>query len=357
MSITAETRRTGHTDIRSGSWVDRLLPAPLRPYARLARLDRPIGTWLLLFPCWWSIALATPTGQWPDPGLMVLFAIGALVMRGAGCTVNDILDRRLDAQVERTAARPIPSGQVTVVQALLFLGLQLLAGLLVLIQLNSLSILLGVASLALVFTYPLMKRITWWPQAFLGLTFNWGAIMGWTAVAGSLDAAPLLLYAGCILWTLGYDTIYAHQDKEDDARIGVKSTALLFGGNSRRWVGWFYAGAFCLWLAALLLRGEAWVMVVPLLAAAVLLAMQVRNWNPDDPADSLATFKASRYVGWALLLAIVAGMAAQPRPVPTVTAPSGKHPATVPGGGGPAKDGPASRPAPPPYTPVNAVRY
>nr|WP_225889740.1 4-hydroxybenzoate octaprenyltransferase [Indioceanicola profundi] len=303
---------TGHTDIRAGNWVDRWLPAALTPYARLARLDRPIGTWLLLFPCWWSIALATPAGQWPDLYLMALFAIGAVVMRGAGCTVNDILDRKLDAQVERTAVRPIPSGQVSVRQALLFLAAQLLAGLLVLVQLNWLSIGLGIASLALVFSYPLMKRITWWPQAFLGLTFNWGALMGWTAVAGALDAPALLLYAGCILWTLGYDTIYAHQDKEDDARIGIKSTALLFGGRSRQWVSAFYAGAFMLWAVAVVPLGDQWAMTLPLLITGLLLATQVRGWEPDDPADSLATFKAARFVGWALLLAIVAGVASQP---------------------------------------------
>lgn len=345
-SVDGESR-SGHTDIRTGTWVDRWLPAGLRPYARLARLDRPIGTWLLLFPGWWAIALATPAGQTPDLRLMALFAIGALVMRGAGCTVNDILDRKLDAQVERTAVRPIPSGQVTVRQALVFLVAQLLAGFLVLIQLNWLSIWLGVASLALVFSYPLMKRITWWPQAFLGLTFNWGAIMGWTAVTGSLDAPALLLYAGCILWTLGYDTIYAHQDKEDDARIGIKSTALLFGDRSRRWVSVFYAGAFILWAAAVAPLGHQWAMALPLLITGILLAGQVRGWDPDDPADSLATFKASRFVGWALLLAIVAGIAAQP---PVVTGTSGY-------GGGipvePLRDRHAPRMSPP----FELIRY
>lgn len=304
----------GFTDIRGDSWVDRLLPAAARPYARLARLDRPIGTWLLLFPGWWSIALAAPSGGWPDLWLMTLFAIGAVVMRGAGCTVNDILDRDLDALVERTRVRPIPSGQVTLRQAIGFLILQLLLGFLVLIQLNWLSIWLGVASLVLVGTYPLMKRITWWPQAFLGLTFNWGALMGWTAATGSLDAPALWMYAGCILWTLGYDTIYAHQDKEDDARVGIKSTALLFGAASRRWVGWFYLGAFILWCGAVRQVGDPMAMAVPLLAVGGLLLFQTRGWSPDDPADSLATFKASRFVGWALLLAIVVGVAVKPPP-------------------------------------------
>ncbi len=334
--------RAGHTDIQDGTWVDRWLPSAARPYARLARLDRPIGTWLLLFPGWWAIALAAPPGQWPDLWLMALFAVGAVVMRGAGCTVNDILDRDLDAQVERTRVRPIPSGQVTTRQALAFLVVQLLLGFLVLIQLNWLSIWLGVASLLLVGTYPLMKRITWWPQAFLGLTFNWGALMGWTAVTGSLDAPALLLYAGCILWTLGYDTIYAHQDKEDDARVGIRSTALLFGDRSRHWVGLFYAGAFVLWCLAVIPRGDSAVMSLPMLAVAGLLLFQLRGWDQDDPADSLATFKASRFVGWALLLAIIAGVA------------SLQPPATqAPGGGGGVSAPPQHHAPYHPYTLIN----
>lgn len=346
--MTSTDLPTGHTDIRDGTWVDRWLPAAARPYARLARLDRPIGTWLLLFPGWWAIALATPPGQWPDLRLMALFAIGAVVMRGAGCTVNDILDRDLDARVERTRVRPIPSGQVTTRQALAFLVAQLLLGFLVLIQLNWLSIWLGVASLLLVGAYPLMKRITWWPQAFLGLTFNWGALMGWTAVTGGLDVPALLLYAGCILWTLGYDTIYAHQDKEDDARVGIRSTALLFGPASRRWVGLFYAGAFLVWCFAVLPVGHAAAMAVPLLAVAGLLLSQLRGWDPDDPADSLATFRASRFVGWALLLAIIAGTVAAP-PV-TGGGASGAGGGGGIGGGGPGTGAPAPHHAPHPYS-------
>ncbi|MFC7334291.1 4-hydroxybenzoate octaprenyltransferase [Rhodocista pekingensis] len=338
----------GHTDIRVGNWVDRWLPAAWRPYARLARLDRPIGTWLLLFPGWWAIAMAAPPGHWPDLWLMTLFAVGAVVMRGAGCTVNDLLDRDLDARVERTRVRPIPSGDVTVAQAVGFLVFQLLLGFLVLIQLNWLSIWLGVASLALVGAYPLMKRITWWPQAFLGLTFNWGAIMGWTAVRGSLDWPPLVLYAGGILWTLGYDTIYAHQDKEDDARVGIKSTARLFGAASKRYVSLFLAGAFVLWCAALLPLGHGAAMTVPLLATAALLVVQVRSWDPDDPADSLAAFKATRFVGWALLIGIVAGIAAQPREIAV----------TGGGGGGGIDDGYRhGYPRPqPPYQLINEIR-
>ncbi|WP_240002597.1 4-hydroxybenzoate octaprenyltransferase [Oleisolibacter albus] len=334
--------RLGHTDIRQGSWVDRWLPRAWRPYALLARLDRPIGTWLLLFPCWWSIALAAPAGHWPDLRLMALFALGAVVMRGAGCTVNDILDRKLDAQVERTRVRPIPSGAVTTTQALAFLLAQLLVGLMILLQLNPVSIVLGAASLLLVFTYPLMKRITWWPQAFLGLTFNWGALLGWAAVRGSVELPALLLYAGGILWTLGYDTIYAHQDKEDDARIGVRSTARLFGDSSKRWVGGFYVGAFLCWLAAVEPVGMLGTMLVPLAVTAALLITQVRGWDPDDPADSLSMFKASRFVGWALLIAIVAGTAAKPAPVTA-------------GGGGPGDMREQQRPYAPTYRPLQLV--
>jgi 4-hydroxybenzoate polyprenyltransferase len=224
------------SDIRTGDWVARRLPGWAEPYARLARIDRPIGTWLLLFPAWWGIALAAPVQPepgWPDPVLLLLFALGALVMRGAGCTLNDIADRDFDARVARTRLRPLPSGRITVFQALVFLAAQLAIGAAVLFSLNNLSILLGLAVLALIGTYPFMKRITWWPQLFLGLNFNWGALIGWTAVTGALAAPPLLLYLGGVFWTLGYDTIYAHQDKEDDARIGVKSSALALGERTR----------------------------------------------------------------------------------------------------------------------------
>lgn len=304
----------GHTDIKAGDWIDRLLPAAWRPYARLARLDRPIGTWLLLLPGWWAIALAAPAGQWPDWWLMALFGIGAIVMRGAGCTINDMIDHKLDAKVERTRVRPIPSGQVSLFQAALFLGAQCLVGLAVLTQLNSFSILLGAASLVLVGLYPLMKRITWWPQAFLGLTFNWGALLGWAAVRGELAWPAVLLYAGGILWTLGYDTIYAHQDKADDALVGIKSTARLFGEKSRQWVGCFYAGALALWLAALGPVATSWAALVPLAVCAALMLMQVRGWDVDDPADSLSMFRAARFTGWALLAAIIAGTVALPQP-------------------------------------------
>src|SRR5258708_30612973 len=213
----------------TGNWVDTLAPTWLRPYLRLARLDRPIGSWLLLLPCWWSAALAAVAGQARAPNILhlILFFIGAFAMRGAGCTWNDIVDRDVDGAVERTRSRPIPSGQVSVAQAALFLVLQALIGFAVLITFNGFTIALGIASLAIVAVYPFMKRITYWPQIVLGLAFSWGALMGWSGAFGRLDLAPLLLYAGAISWVIGYDTIYAHHDREDDALLCLKTTALL----------------------------------------------------------------------------------------------------------------------------------
>lgn len=292
-------------DIPVGNWIDRWIPAVVRPYLRLMRLDRPIGTWLLLFPCWWSIALA---GEgWPDWRLMALFAAGSVIMRGAGCTINDMADHKFDALVERTKGRPIPSGAVSVTQAGLFLTVQLLAGLVILAQLNMAAIWWGMASLALVFPYPLMKRITWWPQAWLGLTFNWGALLGWVAVTGQMEAAPLLLYAAGILWTLGYDTIYAHQDKDDDQMIGVKSTALRLGANTGPALAVFYTGAVGLMAAAGFAGQLSWPFYGLLLLSAGQLAWQVRSLRMDDAADCLAKFKSNRLFGWGLLAAIIAG--------------------------------------------------
>src|SRR3990170_6376909 len=259
MPGTGDTTPLGDaSDIPRHGWIDRRAPVGLRPYLRLMRADRPIGTWLLLFPCWWAVALATPAGGAPDARLLVLFALGAVVMRGAGCTYNDIVDRDIDARVARTAARPIPSGAVSVRQAWVFLALQLAIGLAILLALAPLAILLGVVSLALIAAYPFMKRITYWPQVFLGLTFNWGALMGWAAATGSLEASALALYAAGVAWTLVYDTIYAHQDKEDDALIGVKSTALKFGARTKAWVAGFAAVSVLLLAASVHLGGAGW---------------------------------------------------------------------------------------------------
>jgi 4-hydroxybenzoate polyprenyltransferase len=285
--------------------VERWLPDWADPYARLARLDRPIGTWLLLFPGWWGIALAGP--RWPDPWLLLLFAIGAVAMRGAGCTLNDIADRDYDGKVARTRLRPIPSGRVSVPQAIVFMVVQLAFGAAVLFSLNRMSITLGVAVLALIGTYPFMKRITYWPQLFLGLNFNWGALIGWTAVTGSLAAPPLLLYAGGIFWTLGYDTIYAHQDKEDDARIGVKSSALALGRRTRPFLFVFYGACLVLWGAAGTAAGLGLLFWAGLIAAALQLAWQARRVDTENPADCLDKFRSNRWVGWLLFLGIAAG--------------------------------------------------
>ena len=296
------------SDIPRESWITRYLPRGAQPYARLMRADRPIGTWLLLFPCWWGLALASP--GLPPASFLLLFAAGAFVMRGAGCTYNDIVDRDFDGRVARTADRPIPSGAVTLRGAIAFLLAQLLAGLAILLAFDATTIALGVASLVLVFTYPLMKRVTWWPQFFLGLTFNWGVLMSWTAVAGALGMPALLLYAGGIAWTLGYDTIYAHQDKEDDALVGVKSSARRLGDSTRPALLAFYAAAAALFGAAGHAAGLSWPFWVALAAASAQMAWQAWRVDTDQPGDCLAKFRSNRLVGWILLAGIVAGRAA-----------------------------------------------
>ena len=305
----SDTPRDDASDIRDDSWIDRILPPGLRPYGRLARLDRPIGTWLLLLPCWWGVALAASgtTGGWPDPLLLALFAVGALVMRGAGCTINDLADREYDAKVARTATRPIASGAVTVNQAIVFLVIQLAIGLAVLSQFNLFTLKLGVASLALVVIYPFAKRVTYWPQVVLGLTFNWGALLGWTAVTGSLEPLPVVVYAAAFFWTMGYDTIYAHQDKADDVAVGVKSTALRLGARTRPWLIGFYAASVILLFAAGHMADLGVGYSVGLAVGAIHLMRQVRGVDIDDPANCLAVFKSNRYFGMIIFLAIIAG--------------------------------------------------
>lgn len=305
---------SGFTDIRGESWPIRTLPAAARPYAKLMRLDRPIGTWLLLLPGWWGIALAAgpTTGGLPDPALILLFGAGAIIMRGAGCVVNDLWDRDFDAAVERTRARPIPAGEVTVRQAVAFLAVLLTGGLLILLQLPPVAIGLGVVSLALVGTYPMMKRVTWWPQAFLGLTFNWGALMGWAAVDNGISLPPLLLYAAGFFWTLAYDTIYAYQDIEDDARIGVKSTARLFGADGWYLVAVSYAIFAFLAAASLWTAGTSIWALPGGLAALGVIAWILSAWRRGDQASCLRMFKANRLIGFLLFAAIVAGQAIEP---------------------------------------------
>jgi 4-hydroxybenzoate polyprenyltransferase len=290
----------------TGNWVDGLAPQFARPYLRLARLDRPIGSWLLLMPCWWSLGLAGMATNVPVSFRnIVLFFIGAFAMRGAGCTWNDIVDRELDAKVERTRSRPIPSGQVSVTQAAVFLVAQALIGLAVLVQFNGFTIVMGFASLAVVAIYPFMKRITYWPQIVLGLAFSWGALMGWPAVFARLDWAPLILYAGSIAWVIGYDTIYAHQDRDDDALIGIKSTALLFRERTKPMLAGFYTAAVALIGIAGMLAGGGMYFAIGLAAFALHLGSQVATLDIDDPARCLKLFKSNRDAGLILFLALL----------------------------------------------------
>ena len=290
----------------------RLAPAPLVPYIQLARLDRPIGWQLLLAPCWWSSALASLALHTPlNVAHWLLFMIGAVAMRGAGSTFNDIVDRDLDAQVERTRARPLPSGRATPSGAAIFLALQCLVGLAVLLTFNRFTLLLGFASLLIVAVYPFMKRITSWPQAVLGLAFGWGALMGWAAQAATLAAPAVLLYAAAIFWTIGYDTIYAMQDSRDDAIVGIRSTARLFAGHVRRGVGLLYLGAIlCAAVAlALALAGiAAW---LGLAGFALHLAWQLRQVDGATPAVALRLFRSNRDAGALLAAGLAAAVLMQ----------------------------------------------
>jgi 4-hydroxybenzoate polyprenyltransferase len=294
-------------DAPRGNWVDRFLPTRVRPYARLARLDRPIGWWLLLWPCWWSSTLATNYVQAPVPFLphLVLFLIGAIVMRGAGCTYNDIVDRKIDAEVARTRSRPIPSGQVSVWGALVFMVVLSLIGLTVLLQFDPFTVLLGLASLATIAIYPFLKRFTNWPQIGLGISFSWGALMGWSALFGDLDPTPIILYVGCIFWVIGYDTIYALQDKEDDTLAGVRSTARLFGAKARRLVAISYVCAMLLFAVAFYLAEVEIVAFVGLALGALHLAWQVRTLDTENPDRCLKLFRSNRDFGWILFAGIV----------------------------------------------------
>lgn len=294
-------------DAARGNWVDHYAPLWLRPYARLARWDRPIGWWLLLLPCWWSAVLASNAAgaTWPNVAHLVLFWIGAVAMRGAGCTYNDIVDRDLDAGVARTRSRPIPSGQVRVRDAKVFLLIQALVGLAVLLSLNWFSVWLGLGSLVVVAAYPFMKRITDWPQFVLGLAFSWGALMGWSAWFGSLSLAPILLYAGGVLWTIGYDTIYALQDIEDDKIMGVRSTARLFGDRAPEIVGLLYAGAVLLFAGAFWMANVGLVAWLGLALFAAHLAWQVVTVRLDDEPLALRLFKSNRDAGLILFAGLV----------------------------------------------------
>jgi 4-hydroxybenzoate polyprenyltransferase len=292
------------SDRFEAGWVARL-PEPARAYAELMRLDRPIGTWLLLLPCWWGLALAGSL----DWRLYLLFGIGAVTMRGAGCTINDLMDRKFDAQVARTATRPLPSGRISVPGALAMLCAQLLVGLAVLLSLNHSAIILGFAIVGVVVIYPLMKRITWWPQAVLGVAFNWGVPVGFAAAGGENWIAAATLYASGFVWTLGYDTIYAHQDKADDVKIGVKSTALRLGAQSPAWIAAFFAGMLALAAAAGALAEMAWPFWIGVAGCAGHFVRQLRALRIDDPAVCLRLFRSNAQLGWILLLGMLAARA------------------------------------------------
>lgn len=297
----AMTTNAAFTDISAKHWVA-TLPQPWQNYGYLMRLDRPIGTWLLLLPGWWALAL---TGL--NLRYIALFSVGAVIMRGAGCIINDLWDRDFDRQVERTRNRPLASGAVTPHEALQLLVLLLLLGFLILSAFNSFAMLVGAISLLLIVTYPLMKRVTWWPQAFLGFTFNWGVLLGAAAATGTLPLWVWPLYAAGVLWTLGYDTIYAHADTADDALIGVKSTARYFGVHSRKWVAGFYIGAAALLVLAGLTANVGPYFYAILALTAIPTAHLIWSWRIDEPEDCILCFRANRMFGLLVFAAFVGG--------------------------------------------------
>ena len=316
--LPSNARMSRVADAPSNNWVYRLLPQALWPYAQIARWDRPIGWWLLLWPCWWSLALvAGPGGLSPDEGVVIaaLFLIGAVAMRGAGCTYNDMVDAGIDAKVERTASRPIPSGHISKRAALLFMLAQLGAGFLALLGLvaargtfNGFAFALAFASLIVVAAYPFAKRVTDWPQLVLGLAFSWGSLMGWAVVTGGLSAAAFALYAAAVVWTVGYDTIYAHQDKEDDALIGVRSTALLFGSRTKLALACLYATTCGLLVWATFLAGVAWPAFLGIAAGAGHMIWQIARLDIDDSARCLALFRSNTQFGWLIFAGFLAAL-------------------------------------------------
>jgi 4-hydroxybenzoate polyprenyltransferase len=298
-------------DAPPSNWVDRWAPISWQPYLRLGRFDRPVGTWLLLFPCWWSQTLAQVSSGEPYPNVkyLLLFAIGAMAMRASGCAYNDFIDRDIDARVKRTASRPIPSGEIRPDTALKFVIVSALAGFAVLLNFNSFTIWLAISSLLIVATYPFAKRVTNYPQLVLGLAFNWGALVGWAAIKGSIGLPALALYAGCVLWTIGYDTIYAHQDKEDDALLGLGSTALHFGERTVSFVGAMYGLAGICWLVAGALAGAHLVYFLSVILVFLQMSWQVSTLDISDPANCLRRFRSNRDVGAAVFLGLLADMA------------------------------------------------
>lgn len=297
-----------HTDIKHDHPIISHAPQFIKPYLTLARIDRPIGVWLLLLPSLWAIALAAGGVRemnLSDYWTVVLFCLGALVMRSAGCVINDLWDRELDQKVERTKQRPLAAGLITPKQAIIFLSILLFFGLIILCQMNLITFLLGVLAVPLIIIYPLMKRFTWWPQAFLGIVFNFGALMGWSAISGIIELPALLLYASCILWTLGYDTIYAHQDKEDDALIGIKSSALKLGKNSKKWVKRFYIASALILICSTALSYKGLIATLYLFPAFAYLIWILRNWDEERESSALQTFKDNRNYGLLILAGLI----------------------------------------------------
>ncbi len=312
---TQDTVHAGHTDIVKTGWVEQKLPPAARPYAYLMRLDRPIGTWLLLLPGWWAIVAGGAGVEnmgWEGFYLLILFGLGAVIMRGAGCVINDLWDIKYDRMVERTKSRPLAAGDIKPLQALFFLFFLLWVGLIILVQLPTPAILIGVLVMALVVSYPLAKRVTWYPQFVLGLTFNIGALMGWAAVVGELEPVAWVFYAAGLAWTLGYDTVYAHQDKADDAIVGVKSTALKFGEKSPLYVFWFYMVTAALLYVAGMMIDVQWPFYLIWALATFHLISQVIAWNMNDPASCLAVFKSNRNFGLIVMAAFALGFIPAP---------------------------------------------
>lgn len=305
--INAHIFKTDKSDLKPGGWIDRIFPPRARPYAYLMRLDRPIGIWLLLLPGWWSIALATPhhstilNALW----LAALFGIGALVMRGAGCIINDLWDQDFDKKVERTRTRPLAAGTLTSWKAGVFLAALLLLGLTVLLQTNVATILLGLLSVPFIIVYPFMKRVTWWPQFFLGLTLNFGALMGWTAITEDLSLPPVLLYIGAIFWTLGYDTIYAHMDRHDDAMIGIKSSARKLGNATKPALILFYSMATLFFFAGAALTGISVPLIIGTGIIAAAFAWQISTLDIHDPVICLRLFKFNRDQAFVILIVFI----------------------------------------------------
>jgi 4-hydroxybenzoate polyprenyltransferase len=306
----AQGKSAAVADAAQTNIVDRFAPSILLPYLRLARADRPTGSWLLAIPCFWSVALAARSigAPYPDPWLLVLFAIGAIVMRAAGCTYNDLVDEDIDAQVARTQTRPLPSGQVTRRAAMIFMFALCFIGLAVLVSFNSFTIWLGLGVIPIVALYPMVKRYSYWPQVVLGLAFNWGALMGYAAGLGRIEWPAFVLYGGAIAWTIGYDTIYAHQDRDDDALIGLKSTALRFGRATKAWLIGFYTIAWLGITAAGLLSGAEIVFLLGMGAAGAHLMWQVATLDIDDPENCLKRFRSNRDFGAIVFAAIVLDM-------------------------------------------------